>query len=274
MLNRLPFTDTILHRWLHVPYSLHVTHFRSPKLPKATVVLIHGMGNTSASWQSIARQLPSDVRVIGVDMLGFGQSPKPKWIRYKIAVQARSIAKTLVEEGVTQRPIIVGHSLGALVATELARRLPLLIKRLVLCSPPLYRSPETLTRHSRDRLLHEFYKFIKQHPRELERLAPIVVKLGLASKDFNIAGEVADIYVATLEASIMNQSSLKDVQRLTLPITILYGTFDPLIVGKNIKKLAQERKNIKVKAFAVGHEIVGRYQMVIADELKRLVGQR
>jgi cis-3-alkyl-4-acyloxetan-2-one decarboxylase len=76
--------------------------------------------------------------VIVVDLLGFGDSPKPDWATYDARTQAQSLAKTLLGLGLTQRVVLVGHSMGSLVAVEFAKRYPALVKALVLCSPPLY----------------------------------------------------------------------------------------------------------------------------------------
>ena len=205
-------------------------------------------------------------------MLGFGKSPKPKGAQYTVAMQARSIAKTVLRLNLGHRPIIVGHSLGALVAIELAKRYPFVIQQLVLCSPPLYREMNEGALRGQDELLKELYKLIRQHPEQLPRIALLAARLGIITKAFELKGEEsASIYVAALEASIIHQTSLMDIQKLRLPITILYGKFDPLVVSARYAQLAKTRPNVTVKGFAVGHEIIGRYQTIIATELRKLL---
>lgn len=264
------YVDTIVHRWLRVPYTLHVRQFRSPKNPTETVVCIHGLGNSTESWREVAEALPDTVRVIAIDMLGFGESPKPGWVTYNIAVQARAIAHTLLRLGLLQRPVLVGHSMGALVAIELARRYPFVLKQLVLCSPPLYKSSadEWL---GREKLLRTFYRLVTKHPEQLEKIAPLAEKLGVVSKAFNVEGELSKVYVAALEASIINQSSLDDIRKLKLPIRILYGLLDPVIIGSHFKELNKSKGNISVKSFPVGHEVIGRYVTLIAADITKLL---
>jgi len=132
-----------VHRTLRVPYSLHWYEFQSPKRPKATYVFIHGIGNTLHAWDNVVAGLPSDVSVIGIDLLGFGESPKPSWAIYDAKTQARSVAMTLLGLRMAHQPVLVGHSLGALVSVEVAKRYPLIARRLILCSPPFYK-PKTL----------------------------------------------------------------------------------------------------------------------------------
>lgn len=260
--------DTVIHRWLRVPYTLHVTEFRAPKKPRATIVFIHGLGNSAESWRSVAEKLPEDVRVIAVDMLGFGDSPKPKWVRYDIAIQARAIAHTLVQLRLLQRPMVVGHSMGALAAIELARRYPFVLKQLLLCSPPLYKtSAEEWA--GREKVLKEFYRLVKKHPKKLEMIAPLAKKLGITTKVFDVTGEKAKVYVAALESSIINQSSLDDVRKLRLPITILYGLLDPVVIGSYLKQLEGAKENIIVKSLPVAHEIAGVYVKYIVTEIEQ-----
>jgi len=250
----------VLHKLLRLPYTLHVHEFRSPKRPRATYVFIHGIGNTLHSWDEVVAGMPKDVRIIGIDLLGFGASPRPNWVVYNARTQARSVGATLLKLRLTQRPVIVGHSLGALVAVEVARRYKLLPKELVLCSPPFY-SPvsDELRPSSPDALLRKIYMIAKKHPEQLQQWSPIAVKLGLANKALNITRDNVTSYTAALESSIINQTSLHDVATIRLPITIFYGAFDPVVIKKYITALAKNNSNITAKLLSAGHEVVGRY---------------
>ncbi|MCD8561755.1 alpha/beta hydrolase [Candidatus Saccharibacteria bacterium] len=259
----------VLRRYLRVPYTLNTYEFASPKKPKATVVLVHGIGNSLHAWDEVVARLPNDIRVIGVDLLGFGGSPKPAWAKYSASTQARALGLTLASLRLTQQPIIVGHSLGALVAIETARRYGLLIKQLLLCNPPFYR-PESEAKTgvlNQERILRELYRVARKHPEQLQSLSPMAVKLGLANKALNITGDNVSAYVAALEASIINQTSLRDVRRLQLSIRILYGAFDPVVIKKHIVRLGKDRKNVTVRRVLAGHEITGSYVKVVAEEI-------
>lgn len=260
---------TFFHRYLGVPYPLHVTEFQSPKRPKATYVLIHGIGNSSKAWDDVVKLLPNDIRVIGIDLLGFGRSPKPLWAKYNAKTQARSVGVTLLKLRLFQQPTLVGHSLGSLVSVEVARRYPLLIKKLILCSPPFYEpTAEKRRLLKRDEILKSVYKRAKNYLQTMETLLPLAEKLGMVSKAFDInSGGSTESYLAALEASIVNQTALKDAERLKLPITILYGTLDPVVIGSHIRKLAKKNKNITAKKIITGHEILGRYITVVAKEI-------
>lgn len=258
-------TSDFFHRYLRVPYTLNVHEFRSPKKPKSTYVLIHGIGNTLHSWDEVVEQLPEDVRIIGIDLLGFGDSPKPGWAVYDAKTQARSVGITLLGLRLAHQPVIIGHSLGSLVAVEVAKRYPLLPRRLILCSPPFYRpQADKVLLGSRDDMLRQLYLTAKKHPEQLAQFSPFAVKLGLANKSLSITKDNAPSYIAALESSIVNQTSLADVAKLKLPIDIFYGIFDPVVIKKHITSLAKSKDNITAIRLNAGHEVVGSYVKSLA----------
>lgn len=264
--------QTIVHRILRVPYSLYVHEFQSPKKPRATFVFIHGIGASVHAWDEVVATMPKDVRLIGIDLLGFGKSPKPTWAVYNAKNQARSVAVTLLRLRLTQQLILVGHSLGALVSVEVARRYPLAVQELVLCSPPFY-APQRSERKglpSPDDMLRRLYGFAKRHPDQLLRWSPMAVKLGLANRAFSITEDTVASYVGALEASIINQNSLRTVAQLKRSITIFYGALDPVVVAKNITGLARDCPHITTRRLVAGHEVTGPYAKAVARHLAQI----
>ena len=256
------------HRYLKIPYALNVYEFQKPRKPKATYVFIHGIGNTLHSWDAVVAKMPEDVRIIGIDLLGFGSSPKPNWAIYNARTQARSVAMTLIGLRMAQKPIIVGHSLGALVAVELAKRYSIVPKRLVLCSPPFY-SPRVDGKKigTRDDALRKLYTVARKYPEQLAKFSPVAVKFGLANKTLNITSDNVSSYIAALESSIINQTSLEDAVRLKMPIDIFYGAFDPVVIKKHIVSLAKNNKNVTATRLNVGHEVTGGYVKALSKYL-------
>jgi pimeloyl-ACP methyl ester carboxylesterase len=84
-----------------------------------TVVLLHGLGGSTAWWDPVLPAL-RDRHVVRVDLLGHGGSAKPAG-GYGIAEQARRVGAVLDQLGV-RRATVVGHSTGGAVATSLAEQ--------------------------------------------------------------------------------------------------------------------------------------------------------
>lgn len=107
-----------------------------------TVVFLHGMAGSSRYWGTLIDSMPrTKFRVICIDLLGFGLSPKPETIDYGYDAHLAAVTDVLEQLGV-QEFTLVGHSMGALLALRLASmKTTYRIKKLVLISLPYYASP-------------------------------------------------------------------------------------------------------------------------------------
>ncbi|MDT7711117.1 MAG: hypothetical protein QOG20_6724 [Pseudonocardiales bacterium] len=94
------------------------------------VVLVHGIGDSSATWEPVMTALARRHLVIAPDLLGHGSSDKPR-ADYSVAAYANGIRDLLGVLGV-ERATLVGHSLGGGVAMQFAYQFPERTERLVL----------------------------------------------------------------------------------------------------------------------------------------------
>lgn len=94
------------------------------------LVLIHGIGDNSATWEPVLAALARRYLVIAPDLLGHGLSDKPR-ADYSVAAYANGVRDLLGVLGV-RRATLVGHSLGGGVAMQFAYQFPERTERLVL----------------------------------------------------------------------------------------------------------------------------------------------
>lgn len=99
----------------------------------APVLLIHGLGGSIESWTNNIGELAKGMRVIAVDLPGFGLSDKPK-MNYTIKFYKEFVVQFLKQLQLEQASI-VGSSLGGHVAAEVAINHPSFVNKLVLISP-------------------------------------------------------------------------------------------------------------------------------------------
>jgi pimeloyl-ACP methyl ester carboxylesterase len=99
------------------------------------VVLVHGNAVTGEDWDTsgVAEGLLETHRVILFDRPGFGHSGRPRGRLWTAMQQAELLHRALEQMGV-ERPVVVGHSWGAIVALSLAVRYPADTAGLVLLS--------------------------------------------------------------------------------------------------------------------------------------------
>jgi pimeloyl-ACP methyl ester carboxylesterase len=96
------------------------------------LVLLHGIAGSSATWGEVIPWLAERHTVIAPDLLGHGESSKPRG-DYSLGAYANAVRDLLGALG-EARGTIVGHSLGGGVAMQFAYQFPERCERLVLVS--------------------------------------------------------------------------------------------------------------------------------------------
>jgi len=112
------------------------------------IVFLHGLGGTHRYWQSVMDDVTCQSHLIFMDLLGFGDSPRP-YRRYTIDLHVAELKKAL---GDRKNLTLVGHSLGSALAMAFAARYPELVNRLVLISFPYFGSK------------HKAYRWLRRTP--------------------------------------------------------------------------------------------------------------
>lgn len=97
------------------------------------VVLIHGNAVSLADFEAsgLIEKLAENHRVIAIDRPGFGYSTRPRDRLWTPTAQAALLHAALKKIGV-ERPIVVGHSMGTLIALAMALDHPTDVRSLVL----------------------------------------------------------------------------------------------------------------------------------------------
>ena len=101
------------------------------------VVLLHGLGSARSTWDPIVPVLTNQWRMLAFDQRGHGESSHASGT-YSLEYYVPD-AITFCESVAAQPAILVGHSLGGVVAACVARTRPDLVRGLLLEDPPLYR---------------------------------------------------------------------------------------------------------------------------------------
>jgi len=97
------------------------------------LLLLHGLGCDHTTWMPVIEKLARRYTVIAPDLLGHGQSAKPR-ADYSVGGYANGMRDLLTVLNV-DKVTVVGHSLGGGVAMQFAYQFPERTERMVLVAP-------------------------------------------------------------------------------------------------------------------------------------------
>lgn len=187
----------------------------------ATVILIHGIGNRSDGWMPVIPALTESFRVITMDLRGHGRSGHPA-SGYHHADYAADLQSVIEDLGVTA-PLIVGHSLGGIVALEWAVGHPDEAAAIVAEDVPLSTGPGAEATFATWISMNEmpFEALFARYQSELPHLAEAQIR-GRAE---SMAGTAPAVFREELAASRASRGN-DEIARLaavTSPILLIHG---------------------------------------------------
>lgn len=106
----------------------------APELP--TIVFLHGLSMSRATWARFVPRLEQQFRIVRVDQRGHGESSHAAGTYVLDTYLADTV--DLLEEVVRGPSLLVGHSLGGVIAHGVAQTRPDLVRGVLLEDPPLY----------------------------------------------------------------------------------------------------------------------------------------
>jgi pimeloyl-ACP methyl ester carboxylesterase len=131
------------------PYEVHFLSLKSqgndlkmaymdvkPEKPNGkTILLLHGKNFNGAYWERTAKDLSAKgFRVIIPDQIGFGKSSKPHAYQFSFSQLAEN-TKAVLDQLKIDQSIVLGHSMGGMVATRFALQYPETVQKLILENP-------------------------------------------------------------------------------------------------------------------------------------------
>lgn len=199
------------------------------------IVFLHGIESSSYYWQHLMPTFSKKHRVIAIDLLGFGKSPKPKNIAYNLEDHVEWLSRTIKELGL-KKFTLVGHSLGSLIAHAYATKHTPQIKNIILFSP-VTMDFKIKSKNVSSKALAWISK--------LDDVSYIYTKLVENFGEKNINKFLPTLRTLKNTLSRSYHSPLGN-NKLNVPTKIYYGNLDPLIDAAQISSLADNYKNIEV----------------------------
>jgi pimeloyl-ACP methyl ester carboxylesterase len=133
----------------HYPYPVERYAFESQGQPVSmaymdikpaspngrTIVLLHGKNFCAATWEGVIPALrDAGYRVVAPDQIGFCKSTKPAVYQYSLH-QLAANTHALLQHLRIEKPVVMGHSMGGMLAMRYAIMYPDELSALVLANP-------------------------------------------------------------------------------------------------------------------------------------------
>lgn len=222
----------------------------------APLVLLHGIGSASASWLRQLENLSSQFTVLAWNAPGYSASARLPMVIPAAADYAARMWAWLDALGV-DKITLVGHSLGALVASAATRIAPTRVERLFLFAPAGgYGKAEASVRESK----------LRQRLNNLESLGPkgMAEKRGAAMLSPHAsADEIAFIKSVMAEIDpagytqavqmLMHGDLAADLAQVDCPITVASGSADTITPPAACQAVAAAARTPWIDLGAAGH---------------------
>lgn len=239
--------------------GLKLNYWEEGSGPK-TLLFIHGFTGNVEEWYFQFEFFKKDYKVIAIDLRGHGFSEISQE-NFGIGDLSSDINRFLEKKGISEI-ILIGHSMGGMVAQHFALNHPDKVEKLVLVSTtpggPPRKIPESYIDHIRSvdisKLITEMSRFASI---PLEKIAPerreFYKKIQKWSVERRGKGISKDVYISYLEKS--SNFDLRDkLCEIKVPTLILCGEKDQLIGNKRSNLLKERIPNSDLVIFSeCGH---------------------
>ncbi|MDR3297986.1 MAG: alpha/beta hydrolase [Candidatus Nomurabacteria bacterium] len=267
--------DYVIHRILGVSLKMRVRYDRKVGRgdAKLTVVFLHGIASSYAVWRHVIKEIVGaknldGVRFVALDLVGFGKSKKPEWFGYDYRHYEKAIKSTLRQLKVRMPVILVGHSMGSLIATDYASENPDQVQSLVLVSPPFLRPGDL--RRIPDKFYMRAYADLSKYAGNVAvgTIASFISKV--SSFDKKTLDTIA--FRKSMKEIILNLDNWEKIVKLKKPVWVVHGRLDPLVAGVNLRVLAKQNSSIMLTECMGGHDVSGlkckKVAKIILDAIK------
>ena len=224
-------------------YRVSLTEGGDPLAP--SYVLVHGIGVSARYFRPLAESLEPEGHVLVPDLPGFGASPRPAQA-LDVAEMADVVAALVKDRGLTA-PVLVGHSMGCQVVTEVMATRPGLAAGAVLIGPVVDAAAPTA--------LAQGARLARDTLHETVRANAVVFS------DYLRCGPRR--YFATLPHML----GYRIEERLPLvgePVAVVRGDLDPVAPGEWVRRLAG------LAQFGSAHELPGAAHVAMYVHPERL----
>jgi pimeloyl-ACP methyl ester carboxylesterase len=243
-----------------------------------TIVLLHGKNFCGATWEGVIPALTgAGYRVIVPDQIGFCKSSKPAAYQFSLHQLAANTRALLASLGV-EKPIVMGHSMGGMLAMRFALSFPEDLSALVLVNP--IGLEDWSAKGVPARTVDELFEAEKKTDAAKIKAYQLKTYYGgqwkpeydrwvdmLASMYAGDGGEAVAWNQALASDMVFSQPVVHEIARIKTPTVLLIGEKDTTAIGKDRAppELAKKLGNYPLLAQDVAGRIEGARVVTFPD---------
>lgn len=222
--------------------------------------MLHGYLSSSQYFSRIRKRLEQDHQVVTLDLLGFGRSPKPP-VNYTYEDHVDAIHHTLTSLGINGPFVLLGHSMGALIALRYVVHHPDDAARLIMFNTPLFTDTSQMIEvhkatgrryrlmlYSKNRYIYWFIFRLIPRRRSLKR-KPINISDMVSMSPHAREGSYKNIVGGSMV--------FQDLRRVHIPILLINGRYDRAVYQQNLNN-RRLPTNVEIVTVESGHHTLAR----------------
>ena len=229
------------------------------------VILIHGMAASLHDWDELIPELTKNgYASYALDILGHGESPKPKSRAYHIDWVFDHFLHWVDSLQLTEPAILIGHSLGGYLALEYARRFSARTRGLILVNPfyTLSQLPLLLRRMYH----HPALSGMISHslPEWMFRIVVDMTSIGMGHSSGalhalpeHIRAQTALDYTRTAAGVYNIPNTISDLTEhllsISQPSLVVWGSRDQTLAPASFQVMLNTMPHVESKVFDAGH---------------------
>jgi pimeloyl-ACP methyl ester carboxylesterase len=227
------------------------------------IVFVHGLGGTAEYYTPLieAAGLKDNYTCYLYDLEGHGLTPTKSSSVVTMDSFAEDLAGIFAHAGITSGGILVGHSLGCLIAMTFAVRNPSLVKKLILTGPgaspfPAAASEATYKRAAAVRAQGMLASGVIDAVSNAGTSAKTKLSrpVSYAAVRSSLLSNIPEGYAKACMALAGSKDTEIEIEKLTMETLIITGDEDKVSPVELVKKMQSRMKNAKVETVnEVGH---------------------
>ncbi|MBQ5824467.1 MAG: alpha/beta hydrolase [Clostridia bacterium] len=265
-------------------YTLHYRVFEAEN-EKAKVLMIHGFGCSTSTWQPIADELVGDgYTCVLVDLPGFGYSTRETEVADEdYRVREELVINLMKSIAPVDTWHVAGHSMGGGVAMNIACLAPEIQSLMLFCPCPIASMEGVMADMMSSKVMGAMANFIFEHLTKVTPLLRLVALMAFMDVEFTMDYDLS-LFSAPLQIHNTGYSNMitsakampndfEKIAKLEMPVLLVQADKDLVLTGAMKTQVDEAFPNAeKYTVAGGGHLCIENHDEELAEIIKGFTG--